>query len=96
MLAVRNSPLELLRIISVATNKQVAEAFVRGVEARSATMHSNGHRLFSYDLQIAHRLADCMVKPGELNIVLDYDQRAGHTMTTQGHMRELERAMGRG
>lgn len=79
----------------MATNQQVAEAFVRGQEANSEHMFSTGAVLFSYRLQIAHHYGkwDNQVDRPESGIVLDYTERRGHTITTQRHMRELEAAL---
>lgn len=76
----------------MATNKQVADAFVKGAEAHSDNMHSTGSRLYSYALQIAHWSEDKLGADSKY-IKLDYDERRGHTVTTQRHMRELERAI---
>lgn len=78
----------------MATNKEVAEAFVKGQEAQSENMLSTGGQLYSYRLQIAHWAFD---KHNEdrfgMFIELDYSERRRHTVTTQRHMRELEAAI---
>lgn len=74
----------------MATNKEVAEAFVKGQEAQSENMRSNGFQLMSYNLQIAH-WTDANNKFARIE--LDYSERKGHTNTTQRHMRELEAAL---
>lgn len=67
------------------TNTQVAEAFLQGKEGRSANMTSTGRTLFSYKLEIAEWYN------GHISRL--YTERRGHSVTTQRHMRELERAM---
>lgn len=79
----------------MATNREVAEAFVQGKAVHSENMRSDGQRLYSYALMIAYWEQTPSFHGRSLppKIVRAYTQRSGHTHTTQRHMRELEAAL---